>query len=141
MDTQQKKATVQRYVKEIWNEGRLDLIDQLMAPDYQNCDPATPGRVLRGPAAFKAFVIGMREAIPDMTMEIQEQYVDGDTVISRWLAGGTQRGPLNGIPATGRKSQGIEGITITRFSGDRIVRDEVVWDLAGMLRQIGVLPG
>ena len=41
----------------------------------------------------------------------------------------------------GRTGKGIDGITITRFSGDFIVQDTAVWDTLGLLRQLGVLPG
>lgn len=140
MDANAKKQTVKRYYDEIWCAGKVALVDELMAPNYKNCDPATPGETLDGPEAFKAFVTSYREAFPDLRLEIQEQWCDGDTVISRWFASGTHKGALAGHPATGKHAKGLVGVTLTDFEGGKIVRDRAVWDFAGMLRVLGALP-
>jgi steroid delta-isomerase-like uncharacterized protein len=137
---QSHRAVVQRHYEEVWCKGNLKLVDELMSTDYENCDPATPGGVLRGREAMKGLVMTFREAMPDLRLDILEQYTDGDTVVSRWHASGTQRGALMGIPPTGKHASGIEGITITSFANGRIVRDRAIWDLAGLLRLLGVLP-
>lgn len=140
MDLNAKKALVKRYYDEVWCKGNLGLVDELMVEEYENCDPATPGAVLKGRPAFKGLVTTFREALPDLRLEIIEQWAEGDTVISRWQASATQRGALFGIPPTGKRVSGLEGVTISELRGQRIVRDRAVWDLAGLLRALGVLP-
>lgn len=137
---QANKAIVQRYYDEVWCKGNFGIIDELMVSDYENCDPASPGRVLRGREAFKALVRSYREAMPDLRLDIVEQWAEGNSVISRWHASGTQRGAMMGIPPTGKSASGIEGVTISTLENGRIVRDRAVWDLAGLLRLLGVLP-
>lgn len=44
------------------------------------------------------------------------------------------------IPPTG-KAGVTTGITISRFAGDRICQDHAIWDLFGLVRQFGVIPG
>ncbi|HEX2730163.1 MAG TPA: ester cyclase [Polyangiaceae bacterium] len=134
------KQKVRRYYDEVWCKGNLAIVDELMAANYENCDPATPGMVLKGRDAFKGLVTMFRDAMPDLRLDIVEQYAEGDTVVSRWHASGTQRGALMGIPPTNKNAQGIEGVTITTFVEGRIVRDRAIWDLAGLLRLLGVLP-
>lgn len=141
MDANAKKQMVKRYYDQAWCTGKLAVVDELMAAGYENCDPATPGESVKGPAAFKALVASYREAFPDLRLDISEQWCDGDTVISRWHATGTQRGALMGIPPTGKKVGGVLGVTITDIEDGRIARDRAVWDLAGLLRQLGVMPG
>jgi steroid delta-isomerase-like uncharacterized protein len=140
MDENEKKAAVRRYYDEVWAKGNVAVIDALMSPEYENCDPATPGAVVKGRDAFKALVGAYREAFAELRLDIIEQWAEGDVVISRWHASGVHRGSLMGIPPTGRRASGLEGVTLSRFSGDRIVQDRAVWDLAGLLRQLGVLP-
>jgi steroid delta-isomerase-like uncharacterized protein len=140
MDLNANKALVKRYYDEVWCKGNLALVDELMAEEYENCDPATPGVVLKGRAAFKGLVTTFREAMPDLRLDIVEQWAEGDTVISRWHPSGTQRGALFGIPPTHKRVTGLEGVTISELRGQRIVRDRAVWDLAGLLRALGVLP-
>ena len=140
MNAEQKKAHVRRYYEEIWSKGNVAVAPDLLTEDYENHDPATPGTVIKGRDAFRALVGAYREAFPDLRFEIVEQLVDGDTVVSRWFAQGTHRGALMGIPATGRRGEPIEGITLSSFSGDRIARDRAVWDLHGLLRDLGATP-
>lgn len=141
MDATTKKETVKKYYDEIWSKGRLALIDELMTDDYENCDPATPGVVLKGKAGMRGLVSTFREAMPDLVLAIKEQFCDGDTVVSCWEASGTQRGALMGIPPTGRPCSEIRGITITTFRGEKIARDYAIWDVLKLLRTLGALPG
>lgn len=140
MDATTKKQTVKRYYDEIWSKGRLALIDELLTDDYENCDPATPGITLRGRDGMRGLVSTFREAMPDLVLAITHQYCDGDTVISRWEASGTLKGAMMGIPPNGKRCEGVRGITITSFRGDRIERDYAIWDLPLLLRTLGVLP-
>lgn len=139
MTTEQKKDLVRRYYQEVWTKGNLDFADQAFSDDYVNCDPATPGVRLEGRQAFKEMVKGLRGAFQDMVMTIDRQHVDGDVVVSEWTAQAVHRGPLMGIPPTGRSGQ-TTGITISSFRGDRIREDRVIWDLFGLLSRLGVLP-
>lgn len=140
MNAQEMKHLVVRYYDEVWSQGRLAFVDEHMSADYENHDPATPARTVVGREAFKALAAGYREAFPDLRFEIAEQFVDGDTVVSRWHASGTQRGALMGLPPSGGRASGIEGITITAFEAGRIRRDRIVWDTLGLLRSLGALP-
>jgi hypothetical protein len=60
-------------------------------------------------------------------------------VFAEWTISGTHQGKLMGIPASGRAVT-IAGVSIIRFREGAPVEDTRVWDLAGLLRQIGLLP-
>jgi predicted ester cyclase len=81
----------------------------------------------------------LREAFQDMTMTVDDQHVDGDVVVTEWTSRAVHRGLLMGIPPTG-KTGVTTGITISRFAGDKIRQDHAIWDLFGLLRQMGVIP-
>jgi len=141
MDADSMKTLVRRYYDELWGQGRLGFIDEAIAEPYENCDPATPGNVVRGREGLRALVGGYRESFPDIRFEIVEQFVDGNVVTSRWRVSGTHRGALMGIPPSGRRVENLEGITLSTFEGSKILRDRVVWDTLGLLRQLGAVPG
>jgi steroid delta-isomerase-like uncharacterized protein len=143
MDSEKRKAIVRTYYAELWSGGRYELVRELFDADYVNVDPATPipDHTVRGPDAMAAFVRSFRDAFPDLMMQVVDQLADGDRVVTRWVASGTHDGSLMGIPPTHRKGHGVEGITISRFRGDRIIEDRAIWDTLGLLRQIGVVPG
>src|SRR3981081_903964 len=54
--SEQKKATPHRRLERVWNQGKLELIDQLTAPNAVYHDPNVPGGQFKGPAGVKQFV-------------------------------------------------------------------------------------
>lgn len=84
--------------------------------------------------------VGMyRAAFPDLVMTVDAQYEDGDVVISRWTATGTQTGDLPTLPATGRRTT-VSGILIDRYEGEQVAETWSSWDTLGMLQQLGAIP-
>jgi len=58
---------------------------------------------------------------------------------STWT--GTQRGEFMDIPATGR-SVTVEAWTLDRFRDGQLTESRfIIMDIAGMLTQLGVIPG
>jgi len=80
-----------------------------------------------------------RDAFPDLSMSFDEQVADGDRVVTRWTAGGTHQGALQGIPATGRSAR-ISGIFIHRLSDGIVTESWASFDRLGLLQQLGVIP-
>ena len=80
-----------RLLEETFNEGNLELIDQLVAPDAVNHDPAEPAqmRALRGPEVFKRTVQMYRAAFPDVRITVDDVIAAGDKVALRWHSEGT----------------------------------------------------
>jgi predicted ester cyclase len=68
-----------------------------------------------------------RLVLPDLRMTVDEQVVDGDRVVSRWTARGTNRG---------RRVQ-LWGLTVSRFEDGRIVEDWSASDNLSLVRQLG----
>src|SRR5690242_18937324 len=92
-----------RLLEQSFNTGNFELIDQLVAPEALNHDPALPApmRDLRGPDAFKRIVTMYRAAFPDLQMIVVDVISSGDKVVLRRPSAGTQRGELAGLAPTG----------------------------------------
>ena len=120
------------------NARDLDATEELFAPDYRLHLPEAP-EDLRGPAAIRAVIEGYVAAFPDLRFTVLGAVAEGDTVVVRWRAEGTQRGALGGAPATGRAA-GWTGTSWLRFAGGRVAEDWVEHDTLGMMRQLGLLP-
>ncbi len=118
--------------------GNLDLADELYAPDYVLHDPSLP-EDLHGPEGLKQYAAMTLGAFPDARVTVEDQVAEGDKVVSRWTATGTQTGELMGIAPTGRSIE-ISGITINRFSGGKIAEDWYQSEDLGMMQQLGVIP-
>jgi steroid delta-isomerase-like uncharacterized protein len=132
------RALARRSFDEIWNTGNLDVADELFSPDYVNHDPTSP-EVPPGPEGVKQLARMYRRAFPDLRFTVDEMLATGDKVITRWTGQGTHRGPLRGLPATGRQVR-VTGISIHRIAGGRIVETWVNWDTLGLMEQLGAAP-
>src|SRR3712207_3145234 len=94
------KAIYRRYIQQVFNEGRVDLLDELLAPSYVYHE-APPG-TLPGAEGIKQVVSMFRAAFPDLEITIDDQIAEDDQVCSRATTRGTHQGDIFGIPATGK---------------------------------------
>ena len=119
-----------------WNHGDLDALDDVLAPEYV---AQTPFGEVRGPEGVKEIITEFRGTFPDVSMTIEGQWAEGDTVVSRWTATGTHKGPLRGIEPTGKQVT-FSGVLILRFDGGKAVQAWQHFDRLTMLEQIGAVP-
>ncbi|MET0312380.1 MAG: ester cyclase [Burkholderiaceae bacterium] len=94
--------TIERYFAEVWNEGRVDVLDELLAPDYLNHSSSTPDP-RPGPADLKPIVQAMRKGVPDLRYEILDLLVSRDKAAIHLRVTGTHTGDFFGIAPTGRR--------------------------------------
>jgi len=130
-----------RLLEQSFNEGKVELIDQLVAPDAVNHDPAAPAqmRELRGPEVFKRTVSMYRAAFPDVRITVDDVIAADDKVVLRWHSEGTHRGELAGLAPTGARAS-VTGIGIDRWKDGKIVEAWTEWDNLGLARQLGAAP-
>ena len=132
------KAVARRFLEEVFNGGKLELVDELIDPGFVNHDAAQLGPQV-GIEAAKANVARYREAFPDVYLAIEAQVAEGELVTTRWTGRGTHGGELLGIAPTGKQAT-VTGITIDRIVDGRIVESWTNWDTLGLLQQLGVVP-
>jgi predicted ester cyclase len=93
------KQLYRSYIEEMWNKRNPAAAERYLAPNFiehnQNLPPGLDGR--------KRFVASVLGAFSDYHAEIQEVIAEGDMVVARVLWTGTQDGPYQGRPATGKK--------------------------------------
>jgi predicted ester cyclase len=99
------KQKVRLFVEAVWNEGRLELIDELVGDDYVGRVQNGGERVL-GPEGVRRFVSSRRSAHPDLHVKIEDQVAEDDRVATRWLV-------TTGVAAG--HVQGCAGISIIRL--------------------------
>src|SRR6185436_12844822 len=138
MPTDQNSVNFRRIPEEIFNQGKLELIDELFIPDYVEHVPLPPG-FPSGAAGLKQFVSMIRTAFPDFHYTIEDLFGEGEKYAGRIAARGTHQNEFMGIPATGKKAQWAE-IHIARMVNGKLVKHWAVQDTLGMLQQLGVIP-
>jgi predicted SnoaL-like aldol condensation-catalyzing enzyme len=139
MSTATNKIIARRFFEDIFSQGNLAVADEIIAPEYQDAGPGAIPGLPPGPEGSKMLVMVYRNAFPDIRFVIDEQIAEGDMVVTRWTAYGTQKGELAGIPPTG-KSVVVIGVSIDRMVNGKLVAGWTVSDQYGMLQQLGVIP-
>jgi steroid delta-isomerase-like uncharacterized protein len=127
-----------RMLEEAFGQGQLALVDEFVAADAVDHDPANPEGV-RGPAGIKEQISMYRAAFPDLQFTIEDTIAQDDRVVIRWSSRGTHRGELMGLAPTG-KVVTVTGISIDRFAEGKIVESWTNWDVLGLMRQLGAAP-
>lgn len=143
MSIEDNKEVVRRYYEEAFNEGRTDLLEELIAEDVVNHDPVsdetlTPEEA-RGFEGFVRHVETAREAFPDATVTIEDVIAEGDEVLVRFTFEGTHEGRFVGIEPTGNRVEGTN-MVLMRLEDGKIVERWEESDSLDLLRQLGVLP-
>jgi steroid delta-isomerase-like uncharacterized protein len=127
-------SLVRAWFREVWDEGREEAIDRLMAPDalVHGLGEAP----IRGPKEFKPFFHTMRNALGDLEVHVTRTVVQGDTVAAHCHVVARHVGDALGAAATG-KSVDFDGITIARVEDGKLVEGWNVFDFLRMYQQLG----
>lgn len=137
--SEENKALVRRFVDEVYNEGNLGFIDEVLSPDWVEHDPNSPEGIGNGVEGARRFAAMYRSAFPDLQITVEDQVAEGDKVVTRWTARGTHRGELMGVPPGGNRVE-VAGIGIDRIEGGRVVESWSNYDVLGLMQQIGAVP-
>lgn len=116
------KAVVRRYIEEVINQNKVELIDELFAPDMR--EQVRSYLPDGGP-------------FPDAHEEIKDIVAEGNTVMVRWNFKGTHMGTYLEIPATGKSIEMI-GFAVYYLENGQIVDDLMLTSNYGALKQMGV---
>lgn len=131
------KRIARRFPEEVATEGRLHVLDDILADDVVDHNPL--GGDERGKTAVKERMRSLREAFPDFAATVEDVVAEGDLVAMRVTLRGTHEGPFVGIEPTGNTFE-VQNMVLTRFEDGKIAERWVQPDVLGMFRQLGVLP-
>jgi predicted ester cyclase len=130
MTAQDHKAIARRFFEEVWNQQKLDVVDEIFALNV----------ILNGTSvsreAIKQLVTARRAAFPDIHVTVDDQVAEGDKVSTRRTRQATHQGSYRGLAATGKRVRWTQ-ISIVRFAESRVVEDWAVADELSILQQLG----
>jgi len=134
----ERAAFVTTWFDEIWNKGRLDAIDELLAEDGIVHGLGEAGGEVSGPAAFRPFVERLRGAFPDIEVKVEQVVDDGDLIAARWVATMTHMGDNLGMPASGKRVT-VTGMSMTRLRDGKLVEGWNNWDMLSLMQQVDAI--
>ena len=135
--SQENIAASQRLIEEAFNQGNLDVIDELVADGFVDHDPLMGDQDVAG---AKQSIAGYREAFPDIHFEIDDVFAAGDMVVYRWTGNGTFENELMGLQPTHEKGDPVRGVTIDRFEGGKVAESWTHFDTLTLMRNVGAVP-
>jgi predicted ester cyclase len=132
---EENKVLVRRFYDEL-NKGNLDIIDEMVCPDYVGHFPGLPD--LHGITALKPFHQAAMSTIPPRRITLEDLIAEGDKVIKRYSVFGVHKGEILGVSPT-NKEVNITGFSILRLVNGRIVEQWGLDDMFSFFQQLGVL--
>lgn len=136
MSAEQNKALVRRFYAEI-DKGNLAAMDELVTEDYVDHSPPPFPGLGPGRAGLKQAFEIFWTATPGHHL-IEDQFAEGDRVVTRLRVVGVHEGDLPGISATGNKLE-TTATVIHRIEDGRLVEKWSNKDELGFLQQLGVI--
>jgi steroid delta-isomerase-like uncharacterized protein len=130
MSSETNKAIIRRYLEQVFNERRYDLVEEFLVEGVEFHGAG----IAPGLAAAEKWVAMLIAAFPDQHMTIDDVIAEGDRVVVRSTLNGTHQGEMQGIPATGNPvSQ--PSITIFRLAKGKIVEGWFTADNLSMMQK------
>lgn len=111
-------------IDEAVKKQNVNILDELAAGEFAHI--------------AKRWVSPFQSAFPDFEMTIVDLIAEGDTVVAHFKCSGTHRGEWLGLPATGRRFEGIDEIYVFRVRHGKLVAAFGVEDNLTRLRQLGI---
>lgn len=134
---QSPEALVRRLIEEGFNQGKLEVAEELNSPDLIEHQDFGPNHA-PGPEGVKAVITSLRSAFSDFHLEIEDLTVDGDKVWLRMTGSGTNDGSFMGHPPTGRRMR-TDVFDVVRVEHGKIVEHWGVPDRLGVLFRLGLV--
>jgi len=125
---EKNKATVCHAVEEIFNKQNPDAADKYHTADFINHDPNLPQ--IRSLEEYKQWIGALKTAypLPGYRVITEDIIAEGDRVVIRWSC-----------ESTGKEAI-FTGATVYRLVGGKIAECWWIYDMLGVLQQVGVIP-
>jgi len=131
------RTAVRRLYDECFNQGRLEVADQLVAPRFAITGPGgAGGGGALGPEAFKANARQLLAGFPDIQFTIHDLVAERDRVAVYWTWEGKHSGAFATIAPTGRKVR-QEGMVLYHFEEGKAAQARAFFDRLNVMQQLG----
>jgi steroid delta-isomerase-like uncharacterized protein len=135
-DLDTNKQVIERFVREVLQQGSKPAVDELVAPDFTSHSWPSTGD---GRADLKAAIERVAKGLADSEFVIEDTIAEGDRVVVRLTSSATQVGEFMGMPASGKRYS-IGEIHIFRLRDGQLVEQWDQIDVIGMMKQLGAMP-
>jgi ketosteroid isomerase-like protein len=139
--TGDSRAVVSKLLTDVWSNGNVDLLDDLIDPGYRShIEETDPVRTSHqtGPIIPRTEIAAYRSGIPNLSSDVTTVLAEGDTVVAIWTMSGDNTADASVedgdevIPSSGRPIE-------TTGVGTFIVKDGKITEAAYRWYPLGPL--
>ena len=135
--SEENKALARDSWERTVNQRDLDAIEEIYAPDFVWHEP---DQEIRGYEQGRQFASTFFDAFPDINITVEDAIAEGDQVATRYTIRGTHRGETEEFGPPTERQMELEGITIHRIEGGKIVEEWERYDNLSVMQQLGLVP-
>ena len=135
--SEQSKSLLLRYADDVWNQRKLEVIEEIFSSDHVYHDPILT-QLPRGPEGVRQKVEIFTAAFPDSHVISNDVVAEGDRVALLWTYSGTHTGEMMGIAPTGKRAE-AQGVHFCRVRDGEIVESRNLWNGLSFLQQLGLV--
>ena len=132
--------TLARTIYEHFSNDEFDAVLALADDDVEITFVPT-GEHFHGHEGMRQFMMGFKDAFPDVRLDLVDQIVAGDRVVSEFIARGTHTGPLHtpagDVPPTGRRAE-WQVCEVWQVRDGKLAALHNYQDSATLARQLGL---
>ncbi len=121
-----------------WNRQDAAAVVAFYTPDIVWHNVAM-GEVYTGRAQVQAFLEELFVALPDLRLDVIFGAPRGRYVAEEYVITGTHRGPMFGLPGTGRRVE-LHAVSMVQMREGRFAVDHFYFDAASAMRDMGYFP-
>lgn len=138
--SEQENIKIVRQLFDDLNSHDLDASDRLLSDNIMTEAPGSPGPLDKKNS--RMYTQQFVDAFPDLHFDLRDVIAQGDKVSVTWRSRGTHKAPLmspkgDTIPPTNKRAE-VPGCSVFQISRDKIVHQEIYWDMVTLLTQLGV---
>jgi predicted ester cyclase len=129
MPTGAQADIVNRISDEVWRKGNIDVLRQVVTPDFKYHDPVASEEDI-DIKGYEQFISRIRDANSNIRYSILNMVVDENMIAVHYRFEGTYQ--------TGRQVE-HEGAVFYHFKEERIARIVDIWDALSIRKQLGLI--
>jgi steroid delta-isomerase-like uncharacterized protein len=135
MSTAENKTITRRFIQEIFNEGKLEGIDEFVTHDVIYHGAAEE---VSGLDDFKEWLAEDRKTFPDMHITIVDDFAEQNKVAVRWNMKISQHKGWNDFPASNEEFE-CNGAEILHFEDGKIKEAWTIFDSLPPAIKLGIV--
>jgi steroid delta-isomerase-like uncharacterized protein len=138
MSTREERERIVREHMESENRHEFDVT--MATFEHPRYEIVPTGEVFDGAEEVARYFAETRAAFPDQRNELIALHHGDDAVVAEFDLLGTHEGPLRGVPPTGKAFR-CRCVAVFEFGDERLVCERVYFDVATIMRQLGLFDG